>query len=210
MRVEQRIGRIDRLGQKHREIRIFNLHYRDTVEADIYQVLSERINLFEGVVGHLQPILAKMSGTITRAVLEGRAGVAAERAELAKLIEQQASETASGLDIGEAVDTEMGMPERPSSPLTMDDLDRVIRSPQLMPEGVKVRRLGDREYAMRAPGMDRAMRVTTNPEYFEEQAESVQLWSPGSRLFRPPTGVKPQGYEWKAGITLKDILNEIS
>ena len=79
MKVEQRIGRIDRLGQKHSEIRIFNLHYQDTVEADIYQVLGERINLFEGVVGHLQPILAKMSGTIARAVLEGRAGVAAER-----------------------------------------------------------------------------------------------------------------------------------
>ena len=74
MKVEQRIGRIDRLGQKHSEIRIFNLHYQDTVEADIYQVLSERINLFEGVVGHLQPILAKMSGTITRAVLEGSGG----------------------------------------------------------------------------------------------------------------------------------------
>lgn len=40
MRVEQRIGRIDRLGQKHATIRIFNLHYSDTVEADIYQALA--------------------------------------------------------------------------------------------------------------------------------------------------------------------------
>ena len=83
------------------------------------------------------------------------------------------------------------MPERAPSPVTMEDLDRVINTPQLMPDGVEVRRLGEREYALRAPGMDRAMRVTTHPEYFEEQAESVQLWSPGGRLFQPPTGLGP-------------------
>ncbi len=47
MRVEQRIGRIDRLGQEHPEIRIVNLHYADTVEADVYDALRKRINLFQ-------------------------------------------------------------------------------------------------------------------------------------------------------------------
>ena len=37
MRVEQRIGRIDRLGQEHPIIRIVNLHYDDTVETDVYR-----------------------------------------------------------------------------------------------------------------------------------------------------------------------------
>ena len=40
MRVEQRIGRVDRLGQKYKEIRIINLHYKDTVEADVYNALT--------------------------------------------------------------------------------------------------------------------------------------------------------------------------
>ena len=40
MRVEQRIGRIDRLGQVHKTIRVVNLHYEDTVETDVY-VASE-------------------------------------------------------------------------------------------------------------------------------------------------------------------------
>ena len=208
MRVEQRIGRIDRLGQKHREIRIFNLHYADTVEADIYQVLGERINLFEGVVGHLQPILAKMSGTITRAVLEGRAGIAAERAGIAKEIDEQAA-TGSAFDIGDAVDTETVMPQRAPSPVTMDDLDRVINSPRLLPDGVEVRRLGHREYALKGPEMDGAVRVTTNPEYFEDHAENVHLWSPGSRLFQPPGGVRSRDVERKAGTTLKGILDDI-
>ena len=39
MRVEQRIGRIDRLGQEHRVIRIVNLHYEGTVETDVYRAL---------------------------------------------------------------------------------------------------------------------------------------------------------------------------
>jgi ERCC4-related helicase len=50
MRVEQRIGRVDRLGQQHERIKIVNLQYRVTVETDVYIALRERINLFEGTV----------------------------------------------------------------------------------------------------------------------------------------------------------------
>ena len=66
MRVEQRIGRIDRLGQQSPTIRIVNLHYEDTVETDVYRALQERIDLFETVVGRLQPILAELPRTITQ------------------------------------------------------------------------------------------------------------------------------------------------
>ena len=69
MRVEQRIGRIDRLGQQHAHIRIVNLHYEGTVETDVYRALRERIHLFETVVGRLQPILAQLPSTITSAAL---------------------------------------------------------------------------------------------------------------------------------------------
>lgn len=54
MRVEQRIGRIDRLGQAFDNIRIVNLHYADTIETQVYQALSSRIQLFESFVGGLQ------------------------------------------------------------------------------------------------------------------------------------------------------------
>src|SRR5207237_1853544 len=60
MKIEQRIGRIDRIGQKHPIIRIINLAYKDTVEADVYFALGERINLFQGLVGRLQPILSRL------------------------------------------------------------------------------------------------------------------------------------------------------
>ena len=74
MRVEQRIGRIDRHGQAHAAIRIVNLHYEGTVETDVYRALRTRINLFEAVVGPLQPILAQLPRTIAGAVLSGRGG----------------------------------------------------------------------------------------------------------------------------------------
>ena len=62
MRVEQRIGRIDRLGQEHPHIRVVNLHYEGTVETDVYRALRERIALFETVVGHLQPGCSTATG----------------------------------------------------------------------------------------------------------------------------------------------------
>ena len=60
MRAEQRIGRIDRLGQSYDKIRIVNFHYEDTVETDVYRALRARIGLFSRFVGRLQPILATL------------------------------------------------------------------------------------------------------------------------------------------------------
>ena len=69
MRVEQRIGRIDRLGQRHPEVRIANLRYEDAVETAVYRTPGGRINAFEVVVGPLQPILSQLPRTITNTVL---------------------------------------------------------------------------------------------------------------------------------------------
>ena len=54
----------------------------------------------------------------------------------------------------------------------------------------QVRALGPREYALRAPGMSEELRVTTNPDFYEEHAESAEFWSPGSPLFIPPEHVE--------------------
>ena len=78
------------------------------------------------------------------------------------------------------------MPERPAPAMTMDDLDRVIGAEDLMPQGTQVRPLGAREYALRAPGMIPELRVTTDPDYYEEHTESVELCSPGNSLFNAP------------------------
>lgn len=59
MVIEQRIGRIHRIGQ-HREVFIFNLTVKYTIEEKILQILDEKINMFELVVGEIDSILGEM------------------------------------------------------------------------------------------------------------------------------------------------------
>lgn len=186
MRVEQRIGRIDRLGQRHAVVRIVNLHYRDTVETDVYMALRKRIGLFQAVVGRLQPILAELPRTISSTVLRGgrvtrdvREQVTAEVTSRVDAIEAERT----GLDLDLLADDMLEMPPRPAPTLDLAALDAVIRRPVLMPPGVAVRDLGVREYGYLAPGMADELRVTTDARYFEENADSVELWSPGSPIF---------------------------
>ena len=98
------------------------------------------------------------------------------------------------------------MPERPRSPVTMEDLDRVIGAPDLMPPGFDVQSMRNREYGLLAPGMTDRLRVTTDPGYFEEHAESMELWSPGNALFVPPESEGRADGPPGAG-TLKEILD---
>jgi superfamily II DNA or RNA helicase len=56
MAIEQRIGRIDRIGQQ-REVFVFNLVTRDTLEEQILRLLDEKISMFELVVGEVGAIL---------------------------------------------------------------------------------------------------------------------------------------------------------
>jgi len=59
MRVEQRIGRIHRLGQTN-DVKIYNFATKNTIEEHIIWLLHEKINLFETVIGELEMILEKM------------------------------------------------------------------------------------------------------------------------------------------------------
>ena len=187
MRVEQRIGRIDRLGQEHPVIRIVNLHYEGTVETDVYRALRNRIGLFETVVGRLQPILAQLPRTIADAVVSGSGREGLERASVVDAIERRAQDAeAGGFDLDAVLDGDLTLPDRPPSPVTMEDLDRLIGSPDLMPPGTDVQPLAPREYGLLAPGMSERLRVTTDPAFYEEHAESVELWSPGNPLFNAP------------------------
>jgi SNF2 family DNA or RNA helicase len=56
MQIEQRLGRLHRIGQDH-DVNVVNLVARGTVEEQILSVLETKINLFELVVGELDMIL---------------------------------------------------------------------------------------------------------------------------------------------------------
>ncbi|GGL41696.1 hypothetical protein GCM10009037_26630 [Halarchaeum grantii] len=101
MRVEQRIGRIDRIGQRFDEVTILNYSYKDTVETDIYDRLDDRIGLFEDVVGDMQPILSGVSQQIRDATLNAERGESQRAVEQA---DQQFSEQIEDQEQGDRVD----------------------------------------------------------------------------------------------------------
>lgn len=62
MRIEQRIGRVHRIGQR-RDVQIINLAARGTLEAYVLQVLQEKIQMFQLVIGEMEQILGNLDWT---------------------------------------------------------------------------------------------------------------------------------------------------
>lgn len=61
MRIEQRIGRIDRYGQKSETVGIINFITLGTVDADIYERCLWRIGVFQHAIGGNEEILGKIT-----------------------------------------------------------------------------------------------------------------------------------------------------
>jgi len=59
MRIEQRVGRVHRIGQT-RDVFVFNYCQQGTVEEQLLRVLHDKINMFELVVGEMDAILGTL------------------------------------------------------------------------------------------------------------------------------------------------------
>lgn len=66
MRIEQRIGRIDRLGQKADKILIWNLMYANTIDERIYDRLLDRLDIFKQAFGSMEDVLGGEIQKMTR------------------------------------------------------------------------------------------------------------------------------------------------
>src|SRR4051812_14887168 len=66
MRLEQRIGRLDRFGQRNAVIHILNFKIAGTIDTDIFLRLYDRIGVFERSIGELEPILGEKVKELTR------------------------------------------------------------------------------------------------------------------------------------------------
>lgn len=60
MRIEQRIGRVDRLTQPRDEVFVANLYARDTIDANVYFLLAEKLRMFELLFGQVTTILGEI------------------------------------------------------------------------------------------------------------------------------------------------------
>lgn len=68
MKVEQRIGRIDRNGQTSESVAIYNMITPGTVDADIYDRCLMRIGVFHNSIGDCEDILGEITGEIRKLV----------------------------------------------------------------------------------------------------------------------------------------------
>ncbi len=59
MRIEQRIGRIHRLGQEQ-EVVVYNFALRDTIDDYVLRLLYQKINLFTMTIGALETVLTEV------------------------------------------------------------------------------------------------------------------------------------------------------
>ena len=69
------------------------------------------------------------------------------------------------------------------SPLTLADLEAILRQPELLPPGCSARPIGAYDFAWTQPGLEKELRVSCNASYYEDNSDSCELWVPGSPLF---------------------------
>jgi hypothetical protein len=183
MKIEQRIGRIDRLGQERPVIRVLNFAYKDTVEQDVFFTVGTRINLFHGIVGRLQPILSRRPSRFEELALMDREAREASRQRFLAEIEQQVRDVEqTGLDIDATVDESLDLPSLPEPPLALRDLDRALNLERARPPELDWRPLDVGSYGIRLPGGD-SVRVTTDARVFDFSADNHQLFSPDGDVF---------------------------
>lgn len=70
MEIEQRIGRVDRIGQSEDKILIYNFSTPGTIETDILERVFDRIGIFEHAVGELEPIIGTNWDDIEKVALD--------------------------------------------------------------------------------------------------------------------------------------------
>ena len=69
MRLEQRIGRVDRLGQQRKKVQILNLIHEDTIDQRIYHRLYERLEIGRSALGDMEAILGNEIRELTNKLL---------------------------------------------------------------------------------------------------------------------------------------------
>lgn len=106
MRVEQRIGRIDRVGQTAQRLSIVNFKIHDTIEERIHERLHEKLEKFSNSLGDLDEVLGKevkkltidlLSKNLTSAETDRRISETQQAIEKKQLDIQHLEESGEGL-----------------------------------------------------------------------------------------------------------------
>ncbi|MDB9512841.1 helicase-related protein [Kamptonema animale CS-326] len=184
MRVEQRIGRLDRIGQVYATVKIHNFYYDGTVEAKVYRKLRDRIDAFQSVVGNLQPILARVPTFIERAAMSAdpeEEGVLL--AEFDQVLDAPPLRPALDQMVTRDVEAdllEISTPLPPTS-ISPQALEQLLTNSQVVKQaGAIFERLDPQIWQLNYQG--KTYQVTFYPETFDEKP-SLQYMNFGNPLF---------------------------
>ena len=180
MRVEQRIGRVDRIGQVYPVVWVHNYFYEETIEAKVYQRLSDRIEWFTTVVGDLQPILSRVARSIqTLAMLPGAERQRRLEEEIAALHAELERKQVALFGLDEYADEEVATAAS-DVPLTLADLERVLTSSSALRDRLKPHPQIERAYLL--GWGDSLVAVTFDREVFDAHPDTVRFLTYGERL----------------------------
>ncbi|WP_416242471.1 helicase-related protein [Anabaena cylindrica] len=183
MRVEQRIGRIDRIGQRYETVRIHNFYYDGTVEAKVYRKLRDRINAFATVVGNLQPILAKVPTFIEQAAMS--ADPEEEDVLMSEFDSVLDAPLRPGIEAMVTMDLDADLAEIqkpiPPTPFTPESIEHLFTTSTILKSaGVIFEPNGEKTWLLTYKGKE--YQITFYPDVFDEMP-SLRLMNFGEPLF---------------------------
>ena len=162
MTLEQRAGRIDRIGQVRPVVDVVNLFYENTAEHDAYNAVERRFKDIVDNVGAYPPIIAANIQSIIR---DGKN----PDAELDKI------EARNDFNINR-LNTLWDTGNATINPrITMDDLEKSLREPNLLPEGWTAENIGGKHWEV-TDHQDKITRVTTDAEAYEAADGRLRWW----------------------------------
>lgn len=165
-RVEQRIGRVDRIGQSQDVVKVANLLLKGSVDERVYSLLRQRCGLFEHFVGAMQPVL-----TLARDILLGRPTRNFD--ELAPTVAAMSQDPFANdyyqAGPAEAVKTD--------APLTRADINDALAAlkPGLPVEAAADGRLTRLEFKGERRRKDRTAVVAVDPEVLADRLDALPL-----------------------------------
>lgn len=173
MRLEQRIGRIDRIGQAAAIVDVVNLYYDDTAQWKAHQAVERRLAAIKSSVGPYRPILESNMPSLIKSIIAGDLS----ETDLARQLEQASSSRAP--DIDEYHDTAVSLADLQAS-VDSEYLWRLAANQSVMPDGWKTEAFGEEHYEITMPNGNSVV-VTANALRYDPD---VATWfGPGSGIF---------------------------